>query len=107
VGEKVKRVMPLAPSTTTFKKAQGKWTKETMTLALQSSGQMMQREAGKHFNIFKSTIRSWRIKKVTIKQLGPPTALTANEESALVTWCAKMQDIAYCVSVLMLKTKVK
>jgi hypothetical protein len=108
-GRKVKRVMTLAPSTPNFKKPRGKWTEDTMTLALQSirSGQMTQREAGRHFNIPESTIRSWRTKKVTSKRLGPPTALTANEESALVTWCIKMQDIAHCVSVLMLKTKVK
>ena len=59
------------------------------------------------FSIPESTIWSWKTKKVTSKRLGAPTALSPEEETALVNWYLKMQDVACCMSLKMLKTKVK
>lgn len=110
-GRRVQRVMTPAPSfkTKTKVKERGKWTAETMKMALESieSGKMSGHEASRYYSIPESTIRSWKTKKVKSKKLGPPTALSSDEEIALVDWCLNMQEVAHCITLQMLKSKVK
>ena len=108
MGQKVQRIMTPGPSFK-VKAKRGVWTAETMELALEKIwfGEITQWRATTHFSIPESTIWSWKAKKVTSKRLGAPTALSPEEETALVNWCLKLQDVACCISLLMLKTKVK
>jgi hypothetical protein len=97
-GRRVPRAMTTAPI---FKKKErGKWTAESMSLALDSikSGQMNGREASRFYSIPESNIRSWKSKKVKSKKRGPPTTLRHDEE---------MQEVAHCITLQMLKSKVQ
>jgi hypothetical protein len=97
-GRRVPRAMTAAP--VFKKKKRGKWTAESMSLALDSikSRQMNGREASHFYSIHESNIRSWKSKKVKSKKRGPPIALRSEEEILLVKWCEEMQEVAHCVT---------
>lgn len=64
-------------------------------------------EASRFYDIPDSTIRSWKSKNVTSKKRSPPTTLKLEEKIALIKWCEGMHDVAHCVTLQMLKSKVE
>ena len=65
------------------------------------------REAARFYFIPESSIRAWLYGKVKSKKSGPDTILTKEEEKCLVEWCETRQRVAHCVSLTLLKGKVK
>ena len=72
-----------------------------------TQGRRKLREAVRYYSIPESSIRAWKIGKVSSKKSGTPTVLTPEEETALVAWYETCQKVAHCVSLTLLKCKVQ
>ena len=86
--------------------SRGQWTEESMKIAIESikSGERSIRNASKFFSIPASSIADGKTKK---KRHGFNPYLTEAEESELKAWCFKMQEMAFSVTLPILKNTVK
>ena len=64
-------------------------------------------KASKFYSILASSIGDWLNEKTKTKRLGHGTYLTEVEEHELKTWAFRMQEVAFCVTLPMLKNKVR
>jgi hypothetical protein len=87
----------------------GQWTEEVMQIAIQSikTGERSIRNAAKFYSIPASSIGDWLNGKTTTKRLGHGTYLTEVEERELKTWAFRMQEVAFCVTLPILKNTVR
>ena len=83
----------------------GKWTKETMWLAIDAihHGAKSIGSTTQFFSIPPSSIHNWLHRS---KTLGHGTYLTKIEELALKSWCFKMQEVVLLVILALLKNIV-
>lgn len=89
--------------------SRGKWTEAAMLKALEdiALGRRKLREASRYYCIPESSFRAWRTGKASLKKTGAPTVLNAEEQRALVAWSEERQRVARCVSLTLLRCKVK
>lgn len=87
----------------------GQWLEVSMRLALEAvtSKKMSIRQAGEYYGIPPSSIQDWKKGKTKSKTVGHQTYLTEVEEIAMVQWCIKMQEVALCITLNMLKYTVQ
>ena len=87
----------------------GMWTEEFMQIAIQciKSGQRSIRNASRFFSIPSSSIRDWMSRKTKSKRHGHDPYLTLIEEEELKVWCFKMQEMAFSVTLPILKNTVR
>jgi hypothetical protein len=89
--------------------SRGLWTEELMHTAIQciKAGERSIRNAYKYYSIPTSSIRDWMSGKTKTKRHGHDPYLTQVEESELKEWCFKMQDMAFSVTLAILKNSVR
>ena len=76
------------------------WSKESMAAALQDvRGGMSVQEAAKLYNLPFETLRRV-VGKVDLEcKSGPPTVLTEHEEDELASYCVKMSDMGFGLTI--------
>jgi hypothetical protein len=89
--------------------SRGQCTEELMKTAIDSikSGERSIRNASKFFSIPASSIADWMYGKTKKKRRGFDPYLTKAEECELKAWCFKMQEMAFSVTLPILKNTVK
>ena len=97
---------------TTSKKKNGKrgqWKEADMHLALAAvaSKTMSIRQAGEFYGIPPFSIQDLKKEKTKTKRLGHQTYLTKIEELAVVEWCLSMQQVAFCITLNILKYTIQ
>lgn len=98
-----------APKPTEGGPSRGKWSEELMRTAINSikSGERSIRNASNFFSIPASSISDWMYGKTKKKRHGFDPYLTREEEYELKAWCFKMQEMAFSITLPVLKNTIQ